>query len=964
MKRSVTILTMAAVLASLLVALPQARSAHAWKPPTHLFGVEDALQDVIQNGSVTIHPIDGSAAITVPVDQTITDALTQFPGAYRAGAVGPDAFPDLLFGQGYIHPDTRTHNDEGPNKATNSAQTYEWLRYLWEQAWKPDQNGNHNLKNIAFALGYMGGHANGDVWAHTWINHYADGVFPDFTDLTHADISVRHVLVEGYADKHRPGFEATAAQDEAGLDHTSYEIDAPTGFIADTLILSDFSRQHSDSGFFQFFLNMQDGLKAQQASIETDMSTQDCLGHVAGVCIPDPTDDPINLIELGINALIDLYIGNWVDDITSGLQAWPEVWQTIAQEMFTGSKPDTDKIMDAFKEWALTHLLSMMGLPDFVGNTIFFVSEVIDWVTAAISDALSSIFSAIESIPIVGDGVKFLADLYGKAKTAINGIISDIAEKLAAVFIEGALGINCFLNPTNCLNPNVKAALDRDGDGKIEPREVIRIFQEPEEYFNDNSPLGLTTTVRASLDADMHIPAGSDNDGTGLKGDTTEHFGDYDLEQFAPLKDTAQMAKLAMLDPAGLNTFVKALAGGNTAALNGLYAAHVNTSGNWSVPGNIMLANEGDGGRSGGIAGGGWVKSIDAEYQFRAHSPNDNHSYGTGQMLLWQDCVARDRVFRRVFLNPSPSVVGGFADLDTATGAIDAPANVSDSTAPVSTLSVNGGSVSSGGTTYLSGSSTISIGSTDSYWDKADLRLQVRTFDTGSTPPAYPAAVVPDVAPFKLPGADGSKSVQFFATDGKGICNQEGQQTRVFSLDGTPPKITVTSPVPPQTSYPSDAMLPLSFTADDGPGSGVDASTAANSVDGMSMPIPKILDLFDYPAGIHWYHAQEADTLGNLGTANVSWVTVVTASSLTNNLATARNRGCITTDSTLQSLLTKLQNAQKQASAGNHGAAANTLDALISEIAAKVGAPATGKTITPGCAAILTANATALRLVI
>src|SRR5439155_258657 len=101
-------------------------------------------------------------------------------------------------------------------------------------------------------------------------------------------------------------------------------------------------------------------------------------------------------------------------------------------------------------------------------------------------------------------------------------------------------------------------------------------------------------------------------------------------------------------------------------------------------------------------------KSIDAEYQFRAHSPNDNHSYGTGQMLLWQDCVARDRVFRKVFLNPSPSVVGGFADLDTATGAIDAPANVSDSTAPVSTLSVNGGSVSSGGTTYLSGSSTIS----------------------------------------------------------------------------------------------------------------------------------------------------------------------------------------------------------------------------------------------------------------
>src|SRR3989442_10150822 len=81
MKRSVTILTLAAVLASLLVALPQARSAHAWKPPTHLFGVEGALQAVIQNGSLTIHPIDGTFAITVPVDQTIKAAPTQFPAA-------------------------------------------------------------------------------------------------------------------------------------------------------------------------------------------------------------------------------------------------------------------------------------------------------------------------------------------------------------------------------------------------------------------------------------------------------------------------------------------------------------------------------------------------------------------------------------------------------------------------------------------------------------------------------------------------------------------------------------------------------------------------------------------------------------------------------------------------------------------------------------------------------------------
>ena len=61
----------------------------------HLAG-QEALKDAV-DGNVRI------ADREYPVPPAVVDAL-RFPAYFNAGAVGPDGFPDIVIGQGVIHP--------------------------------------------------------------------------------------------------------------------------------------------------------------------------------------------------------------------------------------------------------------------------------------------------------------------------------------------------------------------------------------------------------------------------------------------------------------------------------------------------------------------------------------------------------------------------------------------------------------------------------------------------------------------------------------------------------------------------------------------------------------------------------------------------------------------------------------------------------------------------------------------
>src|SRR5262249_54144812 len=82
------------------------RPAFAWKPTTHVYLAEVALGDALDDGKVTIFAVDyqngklRTDAAGRPfkigdyaVNPAMLDAIRQYPAQFRAGVLGPDAYP-------------------------------------------------------------------------------------------------------------------------------------------------------------------------------------------------------------------------------------------------------------------------------------------------------------------------------------------------------------------------------------------------------------------------------------------------------------------------------------------------------------------------------------------------------------------------------------------------------------------------------------------------------------------------------------------------------------------------------------------------------------------------------------------------------------------------------------------------------------------------------------------------------
>ena len=89
---------------------------HAWKPKTHICLAQQVLDEVVRDDSVIIYGSNDSVIGKFAVERATAQAVKAFPAQFRAGAIGPDGYPDILTGQMLIHP-----RDPG---------TYKWLNYL------------------------------------------------------------------------------------------------------------------------------------------------------------------------------------------------------------------------------------------------------------------------------------------------------------------------------------------------------------------------------------------------------------------------------------------------------------------------------------------------------------------------------------------------------------------------------------------------------------------------------------------------------------------------------------------------------------------------------------------------------------------------------------------------------------------------------------------------------------------
>jgi hypothetical protein len=367
------------VLAMLLVLQPTA--ALAWKPTTHGYLAKQALDDALDDGRVTISSVDyvngrvtGTLG-TYAVDPTTLQAIRNFSAQYRAGVLGPDAYPDIATGQQVIHPsDQETRISGGPDA---------WLSYLWSRA-----SSSNSPAIRAFSLGYLT-HAGGDMFGHTFINNFTGGAFA-ITPPAGPTNAIKHIVLEGYADKRVDARALDANFFNASINGVQgfiYQtlIDARPGTVLDSQLLRS-GAPGTDYSVPRIYSTLRANL---QRDIDAYYAKKKDYDRRAEACKPlDFSCSRVLILGekaayVSANAIQVTYKEAWRDDIDTGLQAWPDVSHQVALALFynPSRSADTQKAQDILEKYATNHLLSMAGAPDFVGMSVGAINTVITAIT-------------------------------------------------------------------------------------------------------------------------------------------------------------------------------------------------------------------------------------------------------------------------------------------------------------------------------------------------------------------------------------------------------------------------------------------------------------------------------------------------------------------------------------------------------------------------------------------------------
>jgi len=165
----------------MVMALLNATVANAFKIETHIWVAQQVINDLEDDGQLTIkmrgHPV------TLPVPAEVRNAILGNKDAFRLGNIGPDAVPDVVAGQMAVHPGVK-----------DGWKTHDWMEYVVNHS-------RGNPEATAFAYGYLG-HAAGDVFAHTYVNQYAGDQFWILDGETL--VEQRHYALEKYIANYTP----------------------------------------------------------------------------------------------------------------------------------------------------------------------------------------------------------------------------------------------------------------------------------------------------------------------------------------------------------------------------------------------------------------------------------------------------------------------------------------------------------------------------------------------------------------------------------------------------------------------------------------------------------------------------------------------------------------------------------------------------------------------------------------
>lgn len=408
----VRVRTFIVILIAASFVVPPPAPVYAWKPTTHVSLAELALQDALDDGMVTIYATDYESGrlfttpsggfLTIgeyPVDAQVLAALRNYPDQFRAGVLGPDAYPDIATGQQIIHPagEDTCGQPQGVDINYGGSGTNPWLDYLRSRAFtgcNPDGTGCNwedvTQPNQAFVLGYLA-HAAGDMYGHTFINYYTGGPF-HFDPLQ--ENAIKHVVLEGYIDKRSP--EPTyAASIGDGVDSFIYRnmVNAsPNSYLIQNLLKGNNAKFSLPYVFSSLRANLQTDIQWYNDQVAEYERLYNGKINAANRCAwNDWTCSSVALrLEAGAiwltrnafiaaNGLMMDYAAAWRDDIDSGLRAWPSTSHELAQALFFNPDGiDRVKAEKAMEDYTNQHLLSMAGLPDVVGGAFDLINRVVE----------------------------------------------------------------------------------------------------------------------------------------------------------------------------------------------------------------------------------------------------------------------------------------------------------------------------------------------------------------------------------------------------------------------------------------------------------------------------------------------------------------------------------------------------------------------------------------------------------
>ncbi len=373
------------------------------KGKTHVYMANLIIRD-LEKGNIALPRGLGSFA----PPQEIKAAILNNKKEFRAGATGPDFYPDVQIGQTIVHP-----QDSGF-----------WLELMFEEFAKIPSADPERARALSFLMGFMM-HYSTDLYGHESVNKWARGWFPSFDEaLTQPEkmkIIVRHMLVEAYMDKKVPNtFDITLA-------------------IPHSYLKSCFLNEKALNKYTNIT-----GLKyAEEMRLYAFNKSQ---------------DSTTNMID------VFNYFKSWEQDLSRGINEWFNTWHTVNEDMIYEGKSLTDA-KEALSNWVSNYFAYMTPAPDMIIDFAKLLDKlnifkpIKDMIVQKVKDYLNALVKAATGID-VQDAIEEFKKMMKQPELYLNsGILyseTNITEQLDKEF--GNLGCtNDTLNQTyhafyQCLN--------------------------------------------------------------------------------------------------------------------------------------------------------------------------------------------------------------------------------------------------------------------------------------------------------------------------------------------------------------------------------------------------------------------------------------------------------------------------------------------------------------------------------